>query len=99
MMKAEMRKGAGRAAAVGIAAILMAGALPLAGNLPETQLTADLSNAYTVSAGSVVYYAYHSKCYHVYRGCRTLRRSRTVYKTTLRSARAKGLRPCRVCTR
>lgn len=98
-MKNIRKSAAGHIASIGTAAILMMGLLPAVGNVPGVPVLKSAAEDYTVSAGSRVYYAYHSKCYHVNRSCRTLRRSRTVYRTTLKGARAKGLRPCRVCTR
>ena len=53
----------------------------------------------TVEAKAVrVYYAQYSKKYHSTRWCRTLARSRKIYKTTKKNARRyKGLTACKVC--
>ncbi len=62
-------------------------------------INADTVNVKDVNAGSKVYYAEHSKRYHVNRRCRTLARSRHVYKVTKKKAKSMGLTPCKVCTK
>lgn len=44
-----------------------------------------------------VYYARYSKKYHCYRGCRTLARSKKVYKVTKKKAKSRHLTKCKVC--
>jgi len=53
----------------------------------------------TVEAKAVrVYYAQYSKKYHCTKRCRTLARSRKIYKTTKKNARRyKRLTACKVC--
>ena len=44
-----------------------------------------------------VYYAENSKKYHYTKNCRTLARSRKIYKTTKKQAKTKRLTKCKVC--
>lgn len=52
---------------------------------------------FTVNAATKVYYAKSSKKYHCTKRCRTLRRSKRIYSTTVKKAKRKGLKKCKVC--
>lgn len=49
-----------------------------------------------VGDNRAVYIVPNGKVYHLNRGCRTLRRSKHVYKITLKQAKARHLRQCKV---
>ena len=44
-----------------------------------------------------VYYAVNSKKYHCTKNCRTLARSKKIYKVTKKKAEARRLTKCKVC--
>lgn len=54
-----------------------------------------LADSRKASAGTV-YYTASGKCYHR-KSCATLKRSRKIYKTTVKKAKARKLRACKVC--
>lgn len=51
----------------------------------------------TVEAKKCVYYATSSKKFHSNKYCRTLARSKKIYKVTKKKAKRIGLTPCKVC--
>lgn len=51
----------------------------------------------TVQAKATVYCVPKGHVYHSTRSCRTLRRSKNIKKISLKAAKAKGLRACKVC--
>lgn len=52
----------------------------------------------TVEAKTYVYYVPNSSyAYHASKGCRTLSRSKTIKKATVKKAKKLGLKPCGVC--
>ena len=51
----------------------------------------------TVQAVTHVYYADHSEKYHSSKDCRTLKKSKHIYKVTEKKAKNLGLEPCKVC--
>lgn len=55
------------------------------------------AKAKKVKAKSVYYVPGSSYAYHSTRNCRTLRRSKTIKKITLKKAKALKLRACKVC--
>jgi hypothetical protein len=59
--------------------------------------TGNTGPTYTVAAAAKVYYAKNSKKYHCSKNCRTLKRSKKIYKTTVKKAKKKGLKKCKVC--
>lgn len=71
----------------------------LAFTLAFAGASAKCVNVTNVEAKSKVYYAEHSERYHISKNCRTLKRSRNVYKTTKKKAKAMGLTKCKVCGR
>ncbi len=55
-------------------------------------------NTVVVGAKPVyVYYARYSKKFHSSKGCRTLARSKKIYKATKKNAKRKNLTACKVC--
>ena len=56
--------------------------------------------AATAEAKTYVYYVPNSSyAYHAGKNCRTLSRSKTIKKTTVKKAKKLGLKPCGVCYR
>ena len=51
----------------------------------------------TAEAARKVYYAKYSKKYHSTKQCWTLSRSKKIYATTIKKAKRKGLKKCKVC--
>jgi hypothetical protein len=62
-----------------------------------TMETGPSGTSYTVEAASKVYYATHSKKYHRTKHCRTLARSKHIYKCSKKKAKRMGLKKCKVC--
>ena len=54
-------------------------------------------SATTVQAKGTVYCVPKGRVYHSTRNCRTLRRSKNIKKISIKVAKAKGLRACKVC--
>ena len=78
--------------------VALAFALAFAGSSAKCVNVKDCVSVTNVEAKSTVYYAEHSKRYHINRYCRTLKRSKNVYKTTKKKAKAMGLTRCKVCS-
>ncbi len=84
-----------------LAVILMVSFMPAAvpvmhqAAAPATQ---KYSVTYTVHAAArKVFYATYSKKYHRTKKCRTLKRSKKIYKVTEKAAKKKHLKKCKVC--
>lgn len=60
-------------------------------------MTATPNECVAKKKATYVYYATHSKKYHCSRNCRTLARSKKVYKVTQKNAEGKRLTKCKVC--
>ncbi len=82
-----------------IMVVALAFTLAFAGSSAKCVSVDDCVNVTNVKAKSTVYYAEHSVRYHVNKNCRTLKRSRNIYKTTKKKAKAMGLTKCKVCSR
>lgn len=66
---------------------------PFSDNLTENPVTA------SAKAHKVYYVPGSSYAYHCTKHCYTLARSRVIKGITVKKARKKGLRPCKVCYR
>ena len=72
--------------------VVLAFSLAFAGATARTVTVRD------AQAGSKVYYADYSEKYHVKKSCRTLERSKHIYKVSKTKAKSMGLKACKVCS-